>query len=185
MLLLFVILPITYAKRVHDVAVTDLKVWPTSAYPGLTIDIDVTIENQGDFPETFDVLVYAVRLTDGLRIDIGSETVSLNVGASETLYFIWDTTGVPPGSYWVIAEAVLPDDADPKDNIRRVLVGGIYPRRSGYDTNIFELLASVALIVILMVSLGMAPIVIFEILMSPKLRWPWPLSKRRKCNATK
>ncbi|MFQ5999826.1 MAG: hypothetical protein ACE5J6_03510, partial [Candidatus Bathyarchaeia archaeon] len=165
-------------SSIHDVAVVSLKALPTSGYPGLPIEIDATIENQGDFQETFNVLVYAVRLGDGLYITIANEKTFLGVGASETLFFIWDTTDVPPGSYWVIAEAVLSEDSEPTDNIRLALVGGIYPRDTPKETNIFDMLASFG-IMVLVVGLGTVPIIFFELLMSPKLRWPWRRSKLR------
>jgi len=169
---------------IHDVAVLAIRAYPTSGYPGVPIDIDVTIENQGGFEEAFDVLVYAVKLGDDLHIDVGSEMVSLDVGASDTLLFIWDTTDVPPGSYWVIAEAVLPEDSDLGDNTRRALVGGLYPRNTPNKASIFDLLASFGVLV-LIVGLGAVPIVFFELLMSPKLRWSRLLSKQRAHNTTK
>jgi len=41
----------------HDVAVTNVTASPTEALAGQTISINVTVENQGEFTETFDVNV--------------------------------------------------------------------------------------------------------------------------------
>jgi hypothetical protein len=169
---------------VHDVSVAYVRALPSATYPGQTIDIDVIIRNQGGFHETFDVFVYAVRSGDKIRIDIETETVFLDVNTSETLFFIWDTTDVPPGSYWVVAEAVLSEDADPVNNIYYALVGGIYPRYSPKQSNLLDSLASSA-IVVLLIGLGMAPVIFFKGLMSQKLWWPSLPSKRHVHNTKK
>jgi len=60
-------------------------------YPGWKISINVTVRNEGDFTETFNVTVYYDHHT------IGTQNVTnLAPGANTTLTFPWNTTGVPP-----------------------------------------------------------------------------------------
>ena len=56
-------------------------------------------------------------------------------------------------------------------------VGGIYPRNTPKEANIFDLLGSFGLMVLL-IGLGAVPIAFFKILMSPKVQLPCRLSKR-------
>lgn len=79
--------------EVHDVAVTNVVPSPTSVTVGDSVSIDVAVENQGNFAETFDVTVYY----DDTVID-SMTGVSLGSGGSDVLSFTWDTTGVAPGT---------------------------------------------------------------------------------------
>jgi len=158
--------------RDHDVAVTNIGAWPTAAPKGQPVYINVTVENQGDFTETFDVIVYADQWGSPAHFDIGSETVSLDIEESRVLEFVWNTIDVPCGSYWITAEAILPDDADPADNIARTRVGGICVPYSPSSVDIIGLLIPIASVILVVVLLGAAALGLFKILMSPKLRWP-------------
>jgi multiple sugar transport system substrate-binding protein len=83
-----------------DIAVTNVEPYKTVVGQGYSTDIDVTVENEGDFTETFDVTAYY----DGNAI--GTQTVNnLPSGNSVTLTFTWDTTGVAKGSYTISAHA--------------------------------------------------------------------------------
>jgi len=94
----------TFRNPPHDVAVTDITLSSHSATPGESIDVEVTIENQGEHYETFYVLVYADRNTGDLHYDIGNENVSLNIEESKLLEFEWNTSAVLYGSYEITAE---------------------------------------------------------------------------------
>jgi predicted nucleic acid-binding Zn-ribbon protein len=98
--------------EVHDIAVTNVTRSPTSVTVGDSISIDVTVENQGDFSETFDVAVYY----DSDVVDSMTD-VSLDSGDSEVLPFIWDTTGVSPDTYVISAEAFLEGDEHTENNV--------------------------------------------------------------------
>jgi hypothetical protein len=97
-----------------DVAVLDVVVSTNAAYVGWGVKINVTVGNEGDIAETFNVSAY---YDDFL---IGTLTVTdLASGMNTTLTFIWDTKGVAPcHNYTIKAEAsVVPYEMDLADNI--------------------------------------------------------------------
>ncbi len=97
----------------RDIAVTSVAASPASVPPGETVSINVTVENQGNVPETFNVTTYY----DSAVIDT-TMNVFLEDGADTTLTFTWDATGVAAGSYTIKAEASpLPEEDDPIDNV--------------------------------------------------------------------
>ncbi len=97
----------------HDVAVVDLRVSPITVLPGDIVKINVTVQNQGDFPETFNVTAHA-----NLEI-IGVQPVALNNSSSTTLAFTWDTTGFEKGDYTISASAsIVPGEIDTADNCK-------------------------------------------------------------------
>jgi hypothetical protein len=106
---------------VHDIAITEVTVSPTEVYVGDSVYIDVTVTNEGDYSETFDVYVYAdtdiTVIGDETTIDIIT-SVSLEAGASTTLSVTWDTTGAAEGTYTISAEVPpVPDEEDTADNL--------------------------------------------------------------------
>jgi hypothetical protein len=77
-------------------------------------DINVTVENQGNFTETFNVTITATNLT---VVTIGKQVVTLNSDQNMTLQFDWDTTGLAPGIYTINATAdTISDETDRGDN---------------------------------------------------------------------
>jgi hypothetical protein len=66
------------------------------------MNINVTVVNQGDFTETFNVTIYANETT------IEKREITLESTASTTLTFTWNTTGFAKGNYtlWAYAEQV-------------------------------------------------------------------------------
>lgn len=99
-------MPNTYLP-IHDVAIIDIKKSKTVVGSGYSVDISVTVENQGGFTETFPVEVYY----DGNLI--GTQEVTMPSLSSQTLTFTWDTADVPKGTYTIQVEAVLPIDEEP------------------------------------------------------------------------
>jgi hypothetical protein len=102
----------------HDVSTTDISPRKTVIGQGYNSTVSVTVTNEGDFTETFDVTVYANATI------IGTQTVSnLATGTSITLNFIWDTTGLAKGNYtlWVSA-SIVTDEIEIYDN---TLVNGL------------------------------------------------------------
>ena len=156
----------------HDVAVTSIEARSTWVPRGQPVYISVTVENQGEVAETFDVIVYADRNSGDLHYDIGNETVSLDIGESELLEFVWNTTDVPCGTYWITAEAILAEDGDPEDNIARTKIGGICVPFNPAPVDIFGLLMPIASVILALVLLGVAVLGLFKLLMSVTLRWP-------------
>jgi len=97
---------------VHDVAVIDVKPYPTEVLVGESLTINVTVWNQGDFTETFNVTAYYAS------VPIDTQTVvSLGVGATTTLKFTWNTTDIAEGNYTIRAEAsAVVGEGDTADN---------------------------------------------------------------------
>lgn len=84
-----------------DVAVVDVVASPTMVCVGESVNIRVTVANKGDKTENFNVTVYYDENS------IETQTVSnLSQGASLTLTFVWNTTGMQPSvTYTISAEA--------------------------------------------------------------------------------
>jgi hypothetical protein len=85
---------------VHDVAVNSVTPVPTEVIRGDSVTITVDVENKGTATETFDVTVY----TGALSLETKTVT-GLAAGATETLTYIWDTTGYAAITYTIVAEA--------------------------------------------------------------------------------
>src|SRR4030042_698141 len=69
-----------------------------------TTKISGTVQNQGDFVESFfDVFVYVSDLLNTYLV--GTQTISLNPSESTVLTFTWDTHGYAKGDYTVWAQA--------------------------------------------------------------------------------
>jgi len=96
---------------VHDVAVTDFALSNTSVVNGSSLDMNVTVLNNGNFTETFTVTV-----TANSTIVAPTQTTSIESGMSATLTFIWNTTGWRLGDYTIIATANFSGDPTPADN---------------------------------------------------------------------
>lgn len=96
-----------------DIAVTDITLSSNFAYAGWTIEINVTVRNEGNTTETFDVVAYYDENT------IGTITVNdLPPGSEETVTFVWETEGVAScRNYTISAEAkALPYETNLENN---------------------------------------------------------------------
>ena len=98
----------------HDVSTINISPRKTVIGQGYTSTVSVTVTNEGDFTETFDVTVYANATI------IGTQTVNnLATGTSIILNFTWDTTGLAKGNYTIGAGAsIVTDEIDIYDNTR-------------------------------------------------------------------
>lgn len=95
----------------HDVAIINLSVSKTVVKKGELLAINVTIENQGNFTESFNVTFY------GDAIVLGRQEVTLDPDDVTVLTFLWDTSGYSTGDYIVKATIErLPNEVDVKDN---------------------------------------------------------------------
>jgi len=95
----------------HDIAVTSVHPIKTIVGQGYTMNINVTVANQGDFTETFNVTLYANTTT------IETKQITLTNGASTTITFTWDTTGFAKGNYTIWAYAwPVQGETDTADN---------------------------------------------------------------------
>jgi hypothetical protein len=101
----------TFTIRVHDIAPTIII--PSKSFVGqsLSISLNITVENQGDFIETLNMTLYANETAIG---DI--QNISLN-SENLTIYFTWNTTGFEYGNYTLSAYAwPVPGETDTADN---------------------------------------------------------------------
>jgi hypothetical protein len=95
----------------HDVAVVYVKPHKTAVGQGYTVKINVTVMNQGDYTESFNINVYANTTS------IASQGITLSSGNSTIVSFVWDTTGIAKGNYTIWATAsVVQDEIDVSGN---------------------------------------------------------------------
>jgi len=119
----------------HDIAVTNVTASPTEIEAGDIITINVTVTNEGNFSETFNVAIYAdtspydyitdpatgrlidIQVAVGDEITVGTQTVTgLAPSANTTLTVTWNSTGAEEGNYTMSAKSLL-SDSDTRDNI--------------------------------------------------------------------
>ncbi len=98
--------------QVHDIAVISVVPFPTTVVSGQSVKISVTVENQGDFTESFSVTTF---YDDNV---IGTQTVTtLAADTSMILTYMWTTVDVSEGIYTISANAtVVGDEVDIDDN---------------------------------------------------------------------
>ena len=103
---------ITWSRYgLHDITITDVTPLKTVVGQGYSMNINVTVANQGDFTETFNVTLYANTTT------IETKQITLTNGASTTITFTWDTTGFAKGNYTIWAYAwPVQGETDTADN---------------------------------------------------------------------
>jgi hypothetical protein len=93
--------------KITDIALTAFTV-PNPITQGTTVNIGVTVNNDGQQDVTSGFSVVVTDATAG--VTIGTQTVpSLAIGASSTLTFPWNTTGVATGGHTLIAKQMLSD----------------------------------------------------------------------------
>jgi parallel beta-helix repeat protein len=94
----------------HDVAVININPSKSVLGPGLYVPINVTVANQGDFAETFNVTFYADDILVGTQILSSTRAITV-------LTFIWNTTSVKPKTYALSAEvSIVLGEVDTTDN---------------------------------------------------------------------
>lgn len=98
---------------IHDIAVIAVAPSQTIVEQGEVVCINVTVQNQGDFTETFNVTTYANSTT------ITTQSVqALSPKATVSLPLYWNTTTFSLGDYDVSAVAsTVPGEADEADNV--------------------------------------------------------------------
>ncbi|MEM2779860.1 MAG: PKD domain-containing protein [Candidatus Bathyarchaeia archaeon] len=82
-----------------NIAVEDVIPSKNIVGQGFIIEINVTVVNQGDFTETFNVTLYANTT------EIVTKEITLKSGELATLTFTWNTTGFAKGNYTLWAYA--------------------------------------------------------------------------------
>lgn len=98
---------------IHDIAITNVTPSETSVTSGEIVYIYVTVQNQGDFDETF-----TVNASYMLRVDpvIGTQTVTLSSGTETKLTFTWNTTDISGYCSLSAAASVVSGETDTADN---------------------------------------------------------------------
>jgi hypothetical protein len=97
---------------VHDVAVVGVEVFPQIVQKGEIVSIAVTVRNEGNFSEDFDLTVlYDESVIEKIH-------VFLEVGQKRLFSFSWNTSDVDVGVYTIKAEASqVADEEDLADNV--------------------------------------------------------------------
>ncbi len=105
--------------QVHDVTTIDCATCKDGGLPmeivceGYTATLRITVENEGDFTESFNVTAYANSTVVGTSL-----IEELFPSLKTTVTLTWNTTGFTIGVYAINASAeTLPDEADTLDNI--------------------------------------------------------------------
>jgi len=103
-----------YFTPQYDIAVTQLIAAPMILLPGGIVNINVTVQNEGDSSDVFNVTVY-INLQP-----IGVQLSSLGIGAGTIVSFTWDTTGLQEGDYYLLASVsgVEGEANNPNSNIQ-------------------------------------------------------------------
>ena len=97
---------------IHDVAVTCVVSSKTVVGQGFTVQINVTITNQGDYPELLNMTLYA----NTTAITTFTRKTLLN-GISITINLTWNTSGFAKGNYTILAYAwPVQGETDVADN---------------------------------------------------------------------
>ena len=96
----------------HNVAVTNVTPSKTVLEQGHSMSINVTVTNQGDYIENFNLTLYA----NTTIIDTFT-SITLTNGSSTIITFTWSTADVALGRYTISAEvSVVPGETDTADN---------------------------------------------------------------------
>jgi parallel beta-helix repeat protein len=111
----------------HSIAMTSITFSNPSPITNETITIYVTVENRGNYTETFSVSLNYTLLIDA---SIGTQTITLAPGEPITLNFTWTPTA--SGRYEIKAyTSTIPNDINPSDNsrttyiyVRRLIISG-------------------------------------------------------------
>jgi len=96
---------------ISDIAITNVTPCKTIVGQSYTMKINVTVENQGDLTDTFNVTTYANTTV------IETKETTLSSGNSTTITLTWNTTGVAKGNYTISAYAwPVSGEMDTTDN---------------------------------------------------------------------
>ena len=105
--------------QTHDIAATNVAPSSTSVIENASLNINVTVANNGDFTETFDAGVKA----NGTNVALNQTVTNLASHTNTTLTFVWNTTTFVVGSYSIVAIAgPVAGETNTADNSRS---GGI------------------------------------------------------------
>jgi hypothetical protein len=92
---------ITRPLRVHDIAIIAVTPSVTKAIIGQTIQVSVTVQNQGNYTENFTITTSFTNLTTGAR----QETIELDANTTRVILFTMNTAGLTEGTYSLTAQS--------------------------------------------------------------------------------
>ncbi|MBS7281499.1 MAG: hypothetical protein KIH09_16910 [Candidatus Freyarchaeota archaeon] len=90
---------------IHDIAITDVTLTPSTAFIGEQVDINITVKNEGNYTESFNVTI----CIDSNPIKSFS-AADLEPNQQITLGFRWNVTEMPEGNYTLSAQAYSGQD---------------------------------------------------------------------------
>lgn len=127
----------------HDIAVTGVEPYRTIVGSGSSTRIAVQVANRGVFNETFEVAMYSgADLIEERPITLASQT-------NTTIYFTWNTTGVPNGEHEIkVVASAVPDESDLLNNVfgdGTIDVSIVGDLNNDGKVDIFDLVAAAAI----------------------------------------
>jgi len=103
---------VTWHAFAHDITITKVILSKAIVGQDFTLNMNVTIANQGDYLETFSVTVYANATIISTLTEI-----TLTGGNSKNVTFTWNTMGWVKGNYTISAYATpVPGETNTTDN---------------------------------------------------------------------
>jgi hypothetical protein len=97
--------------QIHEIEITKVTPEPTAVYQGWTMMINVTVANNGDGPEDFNVTAYYDTTLIGKQI-----ITAMPASSSMNVTFSWVTTSVPYANYTINANATILEGETNTDN---------------------------------------------------------------------
>jgi len=103
--------PLMNTRWTHDLAVTNLAISKTVIGQGYLATINITVQNQGNLTQAFDITIYANTSI------IQTLSIYLTNGSSTTRTITWNTTGWNKGAYTLKAfVTIVSAETDTTDN---------------------------------------------------------------------
>jgi hypothetical protein len=127
----FIRVAVVTSPIIHDVAVSGIETSKTGCLPmptvgqDYTIPVNVTVANQGDFQETFNVTAYVNETAHANQTVIGSQQITLGSGATQVVTFNWNTSGYIMGNYTLSAVADTVPGETPDDTADNTFNDGV------------------------------------------------------------
>jgi len=114
------IILLAFTTPVHDMAIVNVIPSSSEVTQGQVVNITVTVRNNGNFTETFNVTAYASHQTLELIVTIQNQTITNLQPFNETiLTFSWNTTDMALGNYTISVEiSMVPGETYIADNVK-------------------------------------------------------------------
>ena len=123
-----------FTSMLHDITVADVTASPTAVLPGDIVNVNVTVEDEGNFAEVFNLTAYANSQV------IGTQQTSLNSGDLGNLSFTWNTTGCEKGDYNISASVSLAPGEVNQGNNTGIANTSVTILTPGHDIAVIDLI---------------------------------------------